>query len=50
MNFLSTNDFEFPIKAKAKIRYRQEDQICTVYKDKNIYKVEFDNKQRAIAI
>lgn len=48
-NFLAKSDFEFPLNAKAKIRYRQEDQECTVYKLENSYKVEFKNSQRAIA-
>jgi tRNA-specific 2-thiouridylase len=48
-HFLSKNNFEFPLKAKCKIRYRQEDQNCVIYKEKNRYRVEFKNKQRAIA-
>lgn len=48
-NFLSRNDYIFPLTAKAKIRYRQEDQDCVIYKEENRYKVVFDNKQRAIA-
>ena len=43
------NDLSFPLEANAKIRYRQEDQECIVYKEENLYKVEFKNKQRAIA-
>ena len=39
----------FPFSAKAKIRYRQEDQTCTIYKDENIYRVVFGKPQRAIA-
>ncbi len=48
-NFLAKTDYKFPLKAKAKIRYRQPDQDCIIYKQKNYYKVEFENKQRAIA-
>lgn len=48
-HFLSKNNFEFPLEAKCKIRYRQEDQNCVIYKEKNRYRVEFKNKQRAIA-
>ncbi len=49
-NFLSKNDYFFPLKAKAKIRYRQADQDCIVYKEANWwYRVEFEQKQRAIA-
>ena len=58
-NFLSNFEFSFPLKAKAKIRYRQEDQDCTIYKqdisNSDIkssfkYRVEFENSQRAIAV
>lgn len=48
--FLSKNDFKFPIKAKAKIRYRQKDQKCEIKKiDSKNYEVKFEEKQRAIA-
>lgn len=50
MHFLiPENEFSFPLEAKAKIRYRQEDQECIIYKEEKWYKVEFKNKQRAIA-
>ena len=48
-HFLASDNFEFPLKAKCKIRYRQEDQNCTVYKDDDKYRVEFKDEQRAIA-
>jgi len=48
-HFLAKNDYDFPLKAKAKIRYRQADQDCIIYKEKNIYKVEFKENQRAIS-
>lgn len=48
-HFLAKNDFDFPFKAKAKIRYRQTDQECIIYKEEKWYKVEFLEKQRAIA-
>ena len=51
INFLN-KDFEEKkeFEAKAKIRYRQKDQECKVKKiDKNNYKVEFRESQRAIA-
>ena len=48
-HFLAKSDFEFPLIAKCKIRYRQADQDCTIYKEKNKYRVEFKDKQRAIA-
>ncbi|MBC76832.1 MAG: tRNA 2-thiouridine(34) synthase MnmA [Halobacteriovoraceae bacterium] len=40
----------FPIKCKAKARYRQPDQDCTVYKEGDLYRVEFEVPQRAIAL
>lgn len=48
-HFLSKNNYEFPLEAKAKIRYRQEDQDCTVSKVGWEFLVEFSEKQRAIA-
>jgi len=33
----------------AKIRYRQTDQECIVYKEEGRYRVEFTDSQRAIA-
>jgi len=35
--------------AKCKIRYRQADQDCIIYKEKDRYRVEFKERQRAIA-
>ena len=48
-HFLWKDDFNFPLEAKCKIRYRQADQDCIIYKEKNKYRVEFKEKQRAIA-
>ena len=48
-HFLSNKDIKFPFTANAKIRYRQADQECIVYKEENRYRVEFKEKQRAIA-
>ena len=40
---------ELPLKCKAKTRYRQEDQACTITSDDNgQLSVEFDEPQRAI--
>lgn len=40
----------FPFSAKAKIRYRQEDQLCEIYENQNgTYRVIFKKDQRAIA-
>lgn len=49
INFLAKSDFTFPLKAKAKIRYRQEDQDCIVYENWDNYRIEFLQKQRAIS-
>ena len=49
MHFLWRDDFEFPLKAKAKIRYRQADQGCMIEKKGDVYLVRFDKPQRAIA-
>lgn len=49
-NFLAKTNFDFPLKAKAKIRYRQQDQDCIAYKLEKGYKIEFKEKQRAIAV
>jgi len=47
--YLWKNNFDFPLKAKCKIRYRQADQECEIFKEKDRYRVEFKEKQRAIA-
>ena len=48
-NYLAKDDFCFPLQAKAKIRYRQEDQICEVIEVPWWYEVKFSQQQRAIA-
>ncbi len=48
-HYLAKKDFEFPLSAKCKIRYRQDDQECEIFKEKDRYRVEFKVKQRAIA-
>lgn len=40
----------FPLRCKAKVRYRQADQLCTVTKVDESLLVKFDEPQRAIAI
>ncbi len=35
-------------KYAAKIRYRQEDQICTLEREDDLWKVSFEASQRAI--
>jgi tRNA-specific 2-thiouridylase len=47
--FIWKSDFVFPLKAKAKTRYRQADQECEVLKiDESTFEVIFSEKQRAI--
>jgi len=49
IQFIWKNDFKFPLKAKAKTRYRQVDQECEVMKiDDNTFEVKFKERQRAI--
>jgi len=49
IHFLAYKDYMFPLIAKAKIRYRQEDQDCIIYRENSKFRVEFAEKQRAIA-
>jgi tRNA-specific 2-thiouridylase len=47
--FIWKSDFIFPLKAKAKTRYRQADQECEVVKiDDSTFEVRFVENQRAI--
>lgn len=40
---------EFPLECAAKVRYRQNDQQCTINKDENgTYQVDFKEPQRAV--
>lgn len=39
---------QFPLRCTAKIRYRQEDQACTVTSDNDKLVVTFDKPQRAV--
>lgn len=38
----------FPLSCTAKVRYRQPDQACTIYKENNHYRVVFAESQRAV--
>lgn len=40
---------KFPLKCKAKVRYRQQDQACTITEEEGKLKVVFDRPQRAIS-
>lgn len=47
-NFLK--ELSFPLRAKAKIRYRGQDEACTIDRDGEVLKVIFDRPQRAISL
>lgn len=49
MHWINAIKPSFPLKLKAKIRYRQIEQICTVHlRNENKLFVEFDEPQRAV--
>ncbi len=49
LSWVSGNEPELPLTCKAKTRYRQSDQDCTIYAgDNGQVKVEFNQKQRAV--
>jgi tRNA-specific 2-thiouridylase len=49
LNWISGEEPKFPFTCKAKTRYRQTDQDCTVYFDsKDHVRVEFSHQQRAV--
>lgn len=48
-NYLSENKINFPLQAKTKIRYRQEDQECLISERAGWYEIKFTQDQRAIA-
>jgi len=39
---------EVPLRCKAKVRYRQDDQMCTIEATTDGYRVIFDTPQRAV--
>lgn len=49
-NWLSLLSPSFPLRCSSKIRYRQEDQPCTVFEEEGHLKVVFDTPQRAITL
>lgn len=48
IHWISGNAPTLPFSCKAKTRYRQEDQLCTIEVVKEGYRVLFDTPQRAI--
>ncbi len=45
--WINSEPSNFPYKCAAKVRYRQADQACTLYKKDHGYTVVFDEPQRA---
>jgi tRNA-specific 2-thiouridylase len=48
VDWVNPIDFDFPYSCKAKTRYRQSDQSCTIHKNDTGYEIIFDEPQRAI--
>ena len=48
LNWISGESPKFPLKCGAKIRYRQPDQRCILYKKERGLRVLFRQPQRAI--
>ena len=49
IHWVSGSEPELPLLCAAKIRYRQPDQTCTLHRDGQAYRVDFEAPQRAIA-
>jgi tRNA-specific 2-thiouridylase len=47
IDWINTQVPELPMTCTAKVRYRQPDQVCSLEKTNDAYKVSFDNPQRA---
>ena len=48
IHWVSGSEPELPLLCAAKIRYRQPDQACTLHRDGQAYRVDFETPQRAI--
>ena len=49
LNLIPTDSLSAPIRAKARIRYRQQEQPCTIEQTgPDTVRVEFDQPQRAV--
>ena len=46
--FWVNDEPELPARLTAKVRYRQDDQTCTLTREGETYRVEFDEPQRAV--
>lgn len=50
VSWVGDRELQFPMRLKAKVRYRQSDQDCRVDWDGQRLRVDFDVPQRAIAV
>lgn len=48
LHWINAQAPEFPLSCKAKTRYRQADQSCTVYQKEQGFEIVFDEPQRAV--
>lgn len=46
--WIDEDEPELPLRCKAKVRYRQQDQDCTLSRTEDGYRVDFDEPQRAV--
>jgi len=46
--WIAGSEPELPLACSAKVRYRQADQVCTVRRDAGVYRVDFEQPQRAV--
>jgi len=48
ISWVTQTEPEFPLNCQAKVRYRQQDQACTLSKDGTVYTVNFNDQQRSV--
>lgn len=48
IDWINAEPSEFPLRCRAKVRYRQADQDCELHKTDEGYRVDFDVPQRAV--
>ena len=48
ISWVNQTEPEFPLNCQAKVRYRQQDQACTLSKDGTVYTVNFNHQQRSV--
>ncbi len=49
IHLISDKNLSFPKQTSVRIRYRQEKQKCTIFKDGQFYRVKFEKPQNAIS-